>query len=174
MLAGQFAIARIKLDQSKYKKGYMYVSTVKDSDNRTSLDFRYFVDEDEVFIPTKIGFRISFVCLELCISKLLEYYKKIDATCCVSEVQKFRIRHLSDEQYGQSIDVRYYLTTDSYDGWSNKGIRFSINNYVELQKHIKKFLAEGLSTVNYRDLFQEKTISSKYPKKSSSQTCSCK
>jgi len=163
-LESQFAIARIKLDQSRYKKGYMYISTVTGSNKEKALDFRYFVDDDEIFTPTRIGFRVSEDCLSGCLCKFLKDYKEIYAICCVSKTQSLRIRHLND-QYGESVDVRYYLTTDTYDGWGNKGIRLTIKNYIELQNHIRIFLDEGLNTVNYKDLFHDKIISSKPSKK---------
>lgn len=160
----QFSIARIKLDQSKYKKGYMYISTLVGTNKEKILDFRYFVDDNEIFIPTNIGFRISGECVKDCLSELLEDYKEIDVTCCLSKSKKLKIRHLNG-QYGEAVDVRYYLTTDAYDGWSYKGIRFSVNNYIELQNHIRVFLDKELNTVNYKNLFQGKIISPKYPKK---------
>ncbi len=161
MIGNQYAFSKIKLSQSKYKKGFLYISLILSNCQEVeAIDFRYFVDDEEIFTPTKIGFRIKKDFMDVFIIEILKDYIGIDTVCCKTDQQKLHIRHMVDS-YGEAVDVRYFLSIDDYNGWSGKGIRFLVEDYMVLQQKLQLLLDNSFNYLAYNNLFQDKQISLK-------------
>ena len=158
MIIKQHAFIKIKLSQSRYKKGYFYVSLVFDElQEIEAMDFRYFVDDGEVFTPTKIGFRVKKELFDLFLPGILKDSTGINIACCKDGNQELHIRHVIDS-YGEGVDVRYFVSSDNYSGWSGKGVRFLVEDYKILQQEIQLFVDSGFNYLAGSDLFREKEI----------------
>ena len=159
MTGNQYAFSKIKLSQSKYKKGFLYISLILSNCQEVeAIDFRYFVDDEDIFTPTKIGFRVKKNFIDAFTIEILKDYIGIDTVCCKTDQQKLHIRHMVDS-YGESVDVRYFLSTDDYNGWSGKGVRFLVEDYMVLQQKLQLFLDNNFNYLAYNNLFQDKKIS---------------
>ena len=162
----QFAFAKIKLSQPGYKKGFLYISAITKNEEIEHLDFRYFIDDKVSFIPTKIGFRIPEKHFNNFLNQLTKPISKEENYCC--EITDKRALHISyiDESEGEFIDVRAFVKTEKYTGWTKQGVRFILKDYSNLQNQIIKFIDNDFSIENYTNLFVDKVITPRAKKKS--------
>jgi len=156
----QYAFIKIKLSKLQYKRGYFYVSAITNEENKiTSYDFRYFVDEDDNFIPTYNGVRLPF---SLSDEFFFQIYRGsfIEEYCLnLTKDRSIYIRHLDDAN-GEFIDIRNYVKSEKYTGWTKQGIRLPLCDFEKLQNEIINFLDNKLSINDYQNLFESKVITS--------------
>ena len=153
----QFAFAKIKLSQAGYKKGFLYISAITKNEEIEHLDFRYFIDDKVSFIPTKIGFRIPEKHFNSFLNQLTKPKSNEDYCCEITNKRAIYIRYLEDSE-GEFIDVRAYVKTEKYTGWTKQGVRFILKDYSNLQNQIIKFIDNDFSIENYTNLFADKVI----------------
>ena len=168
----QYAFIKIKLSKLQYKRGFFYVSAITNKENKiTSYDFRYFVDEDDDFIPTYNGIRLP---LSLSDDFFLQIYKGsfIKEYCLkLTQDRSIYIRRLEDAN-GEFIDIRNYVESEKYTGWTKQGIRFPLSDFEKFQNEIINFIDNKHSINDYKNLFESKVITSnsKTKKKTSKDT----
>ena len=153
----QFAFAKIKLSQARYKKGFFYISAITKNDEIESLDFRYFVDDEVNFIPTKSGFRVPNKLFNNFLHQLIKDKSDEDYSCEITNTRAICIRYLEDSE-GEFIDVRVHVKTEKYTGWTRQGVRFLLEDYNNLQNQIIPFIENNFSIANYVNLFTDKVI----------------
>ena len=153
----QFAFAKIKLSQARYKKGFFYISAITNEEVIESLDFRYFVDNEVNFIPTKSGFRVPNKLFNNFLHQIVKDKSDEDYCCEITNERAIYIRYLEDSK-GEFIDVRVYLKTEKYTGWTRQGVRFILEDYSNLQNQIIPFIDNNFSIENYTNLFADKVI----------------
>ena len=153
----QFALAKIKLSQARYKKGFFYISAITKNEEIEHLDFRYFIDDEVNFIPTKSGFRVPNKLFNNFLHQLVKDKSDEDYCCEITNERAIYIRYLEDSK-GEFIDVRVYLKTEKYTGWTKQGIRFILEDYRNLQNQIIPFIENNFSIENYTNLFADKVI----------------
>ena len=156
----QYSFIKIKLSQAHYKRGYLYVSAITNVENEiVSYDFRYFVDDHDL-IPTQNGFRISHKLSNEFMYQITKNPSNEDYCYELTKERSLYIRYLEDSN-GEFIDIRNYVISEKFTGWTKQGIRFLLSDYKSLQNEVIKFINNDFSIKNYENFFESKVITSK-------------
>ena len=162
----QVGIAKVSLSQRKYQDGGLYLSQVMEDGMFVALDVRFFHEDGNALRPTRAGFRVPAASLAEMFHVLLSNATDIDHTLWSDDRRKLLARYVDDE-YGQALDIRYYLTGHGYKGWEKRGIRLRLEDFQRLQftlRESKEYLGNADGT---EDLFQGKVIGTEWKKQGS-------
>lgn len=170
-MENQYSFIKIKLSQAQYKRGYLYVSAITNVENEiVSYDFRYFVDDDD-FIPTQNGFRVAHTLSNEFLHQITKSPSNDDYCYELTKERSVYIRYLEDSN-GEFIDIRNYVKSEKYTGWTKQGIRFLLSDYLSLQNEVINFINNDFSIKKYENLFESKVITSKPKSKKKSKKSS--
>jgi hypothetical protein len=155
------AIASFELPQGRFKNGRFFVSLCIVDDNQIGIDIRYFVEEDADLTPTPIGFRLPQSGVTPLLNALTDDPRLIGDVICIEHPnRRFHIRYLNDK-YGESVDYRWYQTTEKYEGWTKKGFRVPTSVYSEFRQLLTESDLLSFDLSSRPDLFEGKNIVSK-------------
>jgi len=127
---------KMTLSQKRYKGGFFFGTAIT-NDEIESLDFRYFRTADGGFSPTRSGFRIGHDALENFRKLVNQVDLPIEPFSIWVHQHRKLVAQYRDDEYGQAVDFRYYITTTKYTGWEKRGIRLSLTDFENLKETFK-------------------------------------
>jgi hypothetical protein len=167
-----FGFDRIKLSQSKFKNGNVYLSILLKNLEIEYLDIRFFIQKENYLSPTKQGFRIPSLNLEEFYTIIQQDPKEI-GECEIYSTGSRSLRFSYSSDYGDGINFRYFKDDENYSGWEKRGIRVLIKDFDSLKAKLlsfrnKKFNTEGMKNyfedfeiVTYAEIKENKTVPKK-------------
>lgn len=130
---------QMTLSQKRYKGG-LFFGTAIVNDEIESLDFRFFRTVEGGFSPTRSGFRISHDAFENFRKLVNQANLPIDPFSIWEHQHRKLVAQYRDDEYGQGVDFRYYITTTKYTGWEKRGIRLTLSDFGKLQEILRNCL----------------------------------
>lgn len=127
---------QMTLSQKRYKGGLFFGTAITNGEIE-SLDFRFFRTAEGGFSPTRSGFRISQ-------DDLANFHKlvnqddlPIDPFSIWEHQHRKLVAQYRDDEYGQAVDFRYYISTTKYTGWEKRGIRLALSDFQKWKEIMK-------------------------------------
>jgi len=158
-------LASLPLSQKRYKKGSLFISLVRASEKLIAYDIRYFYEDTNCVYPTRYGFRIPADCVKNFTDALdMVPVSGLNRIVIVKGSGRTLLANYCNDEYGEGIDVRYYLETPKYSGWDRRGIRFVTSDWVQLRRKFRNIDIDNPGT-NSTNLFVNRPIK-KYVKTS--------
>lgn len=155
------AISAFPLPQGRFKNGQFYVSVCSTGGEPIGIDIRFFVEEGDDLTPTKIGFRLPQDGVAPLLNALAPNPTEIgDIVCIELPNRRFHIRYVNDK-YGESVDYRWYQTTDKFEGWTRSGFRVPTDVYQEFRQLLIESNLLSPDSLSKPDLLEGKNIISK-------------
>jgi hypothetical protein len=127
---------QITLSQKRYKGGFFFGTAIT-NDEIESLDFRFFRTVEGGFSPTRSGFRINHDDLENFRKLVNQDDLPIDPFSIWEHQHRKLVAQYRDDEYGQGVDFRYYITTTKYTGWEKRGIRLVLSDFKKLKELLR-------------------------------------
>jgi hypothetical protein len=159
-LNSQFAFIKFKLSQTQYKKGFLFISALVKDGAIQSVDFRFYIDNEVDYIPTKNGFRIPITASNDFLHQLTQIPTDGDYCYELTKERSIYIRYIEDSK-GEFIDIRNHVKSEKYSGWTRQGIRFLLSDYEKLQNEVNDFINNKFSIQNYDNLFESKVVTTR-------------
>ena len=155
------AISAFPLPQGRFKNGQFYVSVCSTGGEPIGIDIRFFVEEGDDLTPTKSGFRLPQDGVAPLLNALAPNPTEIgDIVCIELPNRRFHIRYVNDK-YGESVDYRWYQTTDKFEGWTRSGFRVPTDVYQEFRQLLIESNLLSPDSLSKPDLLEGKNIISK-------------
>lgn len=151
-------LASMRLSQSRYKKGQLYVSIVLKAAKIVAYDVRFFVEDGGCLYPTRSGFRVPVDRMEEFrrVLGIGDHEKIVRVPIADMEGRALLVNYCNDK-YGEGMDVRYYVETKRYTGWDKRGVRFVLDDWRALGQIIAG-IGEGMLNSGETNLFKGRPI----------------
>jgi hypothetical protein len=151
-------IGRLQLSQRRFRNGALYVSAIVNGAKIDAIDCRFFHEEGATLTPTRKGFRVHSLEVDQLGNLLRMQPDRITEQTLWAGANRKLIARRCDDEYGKGIDFRYHKTSETYEGWEQRGVRLKDDDFMRLARLLRDSGLLKLELPKIQDLFSGKTL----------------